>query len=231
MPASTDSPPLTQGLPAALLRNLARVTGDEKHDAAAHSTLDTLWVLYEHVLRLDPWESRDRFVLSKGHGPASYYAVLATRGLVPESWLDDLAGFGSRLGHHPDRTLLPPVEVSSGSLGHGLPIAVGLAKGLDLVGLPSRVHVLVGDAELDEGSNHEAIALAGRWSLGRLSCIVIDNRSATLGWPGGIAARFALEGWATTDVAASDHDALRRALSTSGDAPHLTVVRTAPKGS
>ena len=231
MPSSTGSPPLGQGLPEALLRNLARVTGDEKHEAAAHSTLDTLWVLYEHVLHLDPWESRDRFVLSKGHGPASYYAVLATRGLLPESWLEDLAGLDSRLGHHPDRTLLPPVEVSSGSLGHGLPIAVGLARGMELAGLPSRVHVLVGDAELDEGSNHEAIALAGRWALGRLSCIVIDNCSATLGWPGGIAARFALEGWDTTDVVSADHDALRRALSTSGSAPHLTVVHTAPKGS
>jgi transketolase len=231
MPSSTGTPPLGQGLPEALLRNLARVTGDEKHEAAAHSTLDTLWVLYEHVLRLDPWESRDRFVLSKGHGPASYYAVLATRGLIPESWLDDLAGPDSRLGHHPDRTLLPPVEVSSGSLGHGLPIAVGLARGMELAGLPSRVHVLVGDAELDEGSNHEAIALAGRWALGRLSCIVVDNCSATLGWPGGIAARFALEGWDTTDVVSADHDALRRALSASGSAPHLTVVHTAPKGS
>lgn len=231
MPSSTGSPSLGQGLPEALLRNLARVTGDEKHEAAAHSTLDTLWVLYEHVLRLDPWESRDRFVLSKGHGPASYYAVLATRGLLPESWLDDLAGPDSRLGHHPDRTLLPPVEVSSGSLGHGLPIAVGLARGMELAGLPSRVHVLVGDAELDEGSNHEAIALAGRWALGRLSCIVVDNCSATLGWPGGIAARFALEGWDTTDVVSADHDALRRALSASGSAPHLTVVHTAPKGS
>lgn len=231
-PATTTT---TTGLPAALLRNLARVTGDEKHDAAAHSTLDVLWVLYDRVLRVDPTApdapGRDRFLLSKGHGPASYYAVLATVGLLQEDLLDDLAGLGSPLGHHPDRLLLPGVEISSGSLGHGLPIAVGLARGLDLTGEAGDVHVLVGDAELDEGSNHEAIAVAGRWRLSRLRCVVVDNDSASLGWPGGIARRFELEGWSAAHADASDHDALHAALTAPSDRPHVTVVRTAPKGS
>ena len=228
----TTAPP---GLPAQLLRNLARLTGDEKHDAAAHSTLDVLWVLHSRVLHLDPARpdlpGRDRFLLSKGHGPASYYAVLATLGVLPEDLLDDLGGFDSPLGHHPDRLLVPGVEISSGSLGHGLPLAVGLARGLDLTGEAGTVTVLLGDAELDEGSNHEAIAVAGRWRLDRLRCVVVDNDSATLGWPGGIARRFETEGWSSAHADATDHDALAAALTTASDVPHVTVVRTVRKWS
>src|SRR3712207_4470105 len=103
---------------------LSRLTGDEKHAPSAHSTLDVLWVLYDRVLRISPdtvdAPDRDRFLLSKGHGPAAYYAVLAAKGFIPVEWLDDLAGPASPLGHHPDRLLVPGVEISSGSLGHGL---------------------------------------------------------------------------------------------------------------
>lgn len=117
-----------------LPRLLALATGDEKHDAATTSTLDVLWVLYDRVLHIDPHRpddpARDRFVLSKGHGPASYYAVLAANGFLDIDELRDLAGYDSRLGLHPDRQRLPGVEVSSGSLGHGLPIAVGIALAL-----------------------------------------------------------------------------------------------------
>ncbi len=214
-------------LPDALLERLRRVTGDEKHDSAAHSTLDVLWVLHDRVLDSP---GGDRFLLSKGHGPASYYAVLATRGLIPDAWLEDLGRIDSPLGHHPDRLLIPPVEISSGSLGHGLPIAVGLARGLEIAGETGRIFVLVGDAELDEGSNHEAIAVAARWSLGRLHCIVVDNASASLGWTGGIASRFAVEGWVTADVDTADHDGLAAALSARGSEPRVTVVHTAAKG-
>ncbi|MGL4177057.1 MAG: hypothetical protein ACRCSN_13360 [Dermatophilaceae bacterium] len=87
----------------------------------------------------------------------AYYAVLADRGFVPESWLPGWAAFDSPPGHHPDRNLVPGVEISSGSLGHGLPLGVGTAPGLRAQGLTSRVVVLVGDAELDEGGDHEAL--------------------------------------------------------------------------
>src|SRR6266487_5022965 len=143
-------------------------TGDEKHDWSALSTLDVLWVLYDRVLSPD-----DRFLLSKGHGPTAYYAVLAAKGFIP---VDDLAGFGtfdSPLGYHPDRVLVPGVEISSGSLGHGLPIAVGVA----LAG--RRVVCLVGDAELDEGSNWEAVQWAGRIRLEGLTAVIVDNHSST----------------------------------------------------
>src|SRR5581483_5037418 len=101
---------------------LARLTGDEKHDWSSLSTLDVLWVLHDRVLGPD-----DVFLLSKGHGPAAFYAVLAAKGLLPVEELDRFAAFDSRLGRHPDALLLPPAGIGSGSLGHGLPIAVGRA--------------------------------------------------------------------------------------------------------
>ena len=97
----------------------------------------------------------------------AYYATLAAKGFIPEAWLADWASYDSPLGHHPDRVLVPGVEISSGSLGHGLPLAVGTALGLRAQGIDARVVVLVGDAELDEGSNAEAIALAGALGLDR----------------------------------------------------------------
>src|SRR5581483_10580526 len=180
---------------------LTRLTGDEKHDRSSFSTLDVLWVLYDRVLG-----DRDRFMLSKGHGPAAFYAVLAAKGLVPVEELDGFGSFESRLGYHPDRMLAPGVEISSGSLGHGLGIAVGAA----LTG--RRVFCLVGDGELDEGSNWEAVQYAGRVGLGSLTAVVVDNASATYGWPGGIEARFLGEGWAAERVDGRDHDDLERAL-------------------
>jgi transketolase len=189
-----------------------RMTGDEKHEWAAASTLDVLWVLYDRVLDISPDNvhdpDRDRFLLSKGHGPMAYYAVLAAKGFLDPDALDGWTTFGSVLGHHPDRVLVPGVEISAGSLGHGLGLAVGTALGLRAQGRTARTVVLVGDGELDEGSNHEAIALAGRFGLDRLTAVVIDNGSASLGWPGGIAGRFEVEGWAARTVDGRDHDAL-----------------------
>jgi transketolase len=200
-----------------LRRLVSLMTGDEKHSAAATSTLDVLWVLYDRVLDVGPETitdpARDRFYLSKGHGPMAYYATLVARGFFGEDWLAGWAAHDSPLGHHPDRALVPGVEISSGSLGHGLPLAVGTALGLRAQGLPSRVVVLVGDAELDEGSNHEAIELAGALGLDRLTVVAIDNASSSYRVPGRLRERFALEGWDATDVDGRDHAALEHALT------------------
>ena len=187
---------------------LTRLTGDEKHDWSSLSTLDVLWVLYDRILGDD-----DRFLLSKGHGPAAYYAVLAAKGFIPEEWLDDLAGPDSRLGHHPDRLLVPGVEISSGSLGHGLPIAVGVALALRAGRHPEpRVVVLAGDAELNEGSNWEAILLAPALGLRSLTLVVIDNRSSSIPmtpWE----ERLGSFGWDVAVVDGRDHAALEAALA------------------
>jgi transketolase len=198
---------------------LTRLAGDEKHDVSALSTLDVLWVLHDRVLGPD-----DRFLLSKGHGPAAFYAVLAAKGLIPADALDGFGTFNSMLGYHPDRTLVPGAGIGSGSLGHGLGIAVGAA----LAG--RRVYCLVGDAELDEGSNWEAVQYAGRIGLARLTVVVIDNRSSTYGWPGGIDARFTLEGWSAVRCDGRDHDAIEHAFAAAdGDRPHVVVAEVETK--
>ncbi|MGZ4441952.1 MAG: 1-deoxy-D-xylulose-5-phosphate synthase N-terminal domain-containing protein [Nocardioidaceae bacterium] len=200
-----------------LPRLMSLMTGDEKHDFAATSTLDVLWVLYDGGLDVSPdtvdAPDRDRFYLSKGHGPMAYYAILAAKGFIPQEWLADWTSYDSPLGQHPDRNLVPGVEISSGSLGHGLPLAVGTALGLRAQGLASRVVVLVGDAELDEGSNHEAIELAGALGLDNLTVVVVDNQSSTHNLPGRIERRFATEGWHTAPVDGRDHAVLRAALA------------------
>ena len=214
---------------ADLERLMAMQLGDEKHTRSATSTLDVIWVLYDRVLRIDPLATkdpdRDRFLLSKGHGPMAYYAVLAAKGFIDVDTLRTFGRYDSPLGHHPDRNRVPGVEISSGSLGHGLGIAVGLALGLRARRSPARVFCLVGDAELEEGSNHEAIAYAGRFGLERLTCVVVDNRSSSLGWPGGIASRFAIEGWSTATVDGRDHEALERAFAADhARRPHVVVA-------
>jgi transketolase len=223
-----------------LPRLMTLMTGDEKHGSSATSTLDVLWVLYDRVLRVSPGTvddpARDRFLLSKGHGPMAFYAVLAAKGFVPEEWLSDFGSVDSPLGHHPDRALIPGVEISSGSLGHGLPLGVGMALGQRAQGFTanvdsgSRVVVLVGDAELDEGTNHEAIAYAGATGLDNLTAVVVDNQSATHGWPGGVASRFGVNGWLTHTVDGRDHDAIEAAVrATPAGQPTAVVAVVAPK--
>jgi transketolase len=192
---------------------LQRLTGDEKHDWSSLSTLDVVWALHDGVL-----EEGDRFFLSKGHGPTATYAVLAAKGVVPLELLDGFGTFDSPLGHHPDRRLVPGIEISSGSLGHGL----GMAVGSVLAG--RRVWCLVGDAELEEGSSWEAIQLAGRLGLGALTVVAIDNQSSTHGWPGGLEPRFELEGWDATRVDGHDRDALAAALALPENSPRPRLV-------
>jgi transketolase len=219
-----------------LPRLMTLMTGDEKHSFSATSTLDVLWTLYDRVLRVDPARpddpERDRFLLSKGHGPMAYYAVLVAKGFLNEETLLTWARYDSILGMHPDGTLVPGVEISSGSLGHGLGIAVGMAAGIRLKGLTEpRVFCLLGDAEFDEGSNHEALATAARLELSRLTAIVIDNESSSHGWPGGIEERFAVEGWSTATVDGRDHDAIETALTIPHpNQPHVVVATVEPKG-
>ena len=118
----------------------------------------------------------------------------------------------------------PGVEISSGSLGHGLLLAVGTTLGLKAQELGARVVVLVGDAELDEGSNHEAIELAGGLGLDGLTVVVVDNASSTYNQPGRIEQRFATEGWSTVAVDGRNHAALELALKKHTPGRPLVVV-------
>jgi transketolase len=213
---------------------MRRAGGDEKHAGSATSTFDVLWVLYERVLRIDPAdprsEDRDRFVLSKGHGPVAFYAILAAKGFFPDAWLDGFMARGGRLGSHPDRQQVPGVEASTGSLGHGLPIGVGIAQALRAKGLLApRVVVLCGDAELNEGSNWEAILLAPHLALGNLTLIVVDNHSSSVAmspWE----PRLASFGWDAAVVDGREHEALAAALQRRHDDVPTAVVADIPGG-
>ena len=150
---------------------MPRATGDEKHEESSTSTLDALWVLYDRILRIDPGDPTPRIATgsssARATGPIALYAILAAKGFFPATWLDAFMDHGGRLGSHPDRTLVPGIEASTGSLGHGLPMAVGVALALRAKGLAEpRVFVLCGDAELNEGSNWEAILLAPQHRAG-----------------------------------------------------------------
>ena len=160
--------------------------------------------------------------------------MLAAKGFIPHDWLDDLAGPHSRLGHHPDRLLgarrrdrlrLAGPRSRPGR-GHG---ARAARAG------PHRARACtscVGDAELDEGSNHEAIAYAGATGLAGITAVVVDNQSATHGWPGGIASRFTVNGWTASTVDGRDHDAIEKALRTHEPGrPHVVVATVERKGS
>jgi transketolase len=206
---------------------IARARGDEKHDASSYSTLEAIDVLYE-VMHFDPanpqWEGRDRFILSKGHGPLAFYAVLVQHGFFSAEELERFLTWDGILGGHPDRNRVPGVEASTGSLGHGLPMAVGVAYALRARGADEqRVFVLTGDAELNEGSNWEAILHAGSVGLSNLTLIVIDNRSSTVEL-GDIAAKLAAFAWDAVSVDGRDREALRAAYERRADMPTAIVA-------
>ena len=197
-------------------RLLTYSIGDEKHDPSTHSKLDVLWVLYDRILRYDPKnprsEERDRFVLSKGHGARAFYTILADKGFFPVEELRTFMKFDSILGSHPDRNLVPGVEASTGSLGHGLSMAVGMALALRLKKSDRRVFALIGDGESNEGSIWEAILLAGNLRLSNLTCIAVNNHSSSLDL-GDFAAKFAAFGWAATSVDGRDQAQIYEALA------------------
>jgi len=155
------------------------------HIGSSFSSVDLLVVLYNGVLRIDSarpdWPDRDRFVLSKGHGCAALYAVLAERGFFPLEWLDTFYQNGSRLPGHATHTYLPGVEVSTGSLGHGLSIACGMALAAKRDGKSYRVFALLSDGECDEGSTWEAVLFASHHRLDNLIAIVDYNKIQSLG--------------------------------------------------
>lgn len=155
------------------------------HVGSSFSMIELLLVLYGRALRVDPnrptWPERDRFILSKGHACAGLYAVLAERGFFPRSWLDTFYQDGSRLAGHITHTNVPGVDGSTGSLGHGLPIATGMALAGKRDARGYRVFAVLSDGECDEGSTWEAILFAGHHKLDNLVAIVDYNKIQSIG--------------------------------------------------
>ena len=157
------------------------------HIGGPLSAMDVLVALFFGVLRIRPeepdWPDRDRFILSKGHSAIGLYAVMALRGYFP---IEELATFDhgdSRLQGHPDMTRLPGLEASTGSLGQGLAVGLGIALGCRMRGLPGQTYVMLGDGEMQEGEVWESVAVAARYGLGNLTAIVDRNGLQQYGWP------------------------------------------------
>src|SRR6267378_3094356 len=155
------------------------------HTGSCLSMAELLAVLYGRILRIDParpdWSGRDRFILSKGHACAALYAVLAETGFFPKSWLGTFYQNGSRLAGHVTHAGVPGVEVSTGSLGHGLAIACGMALAAKRDGHGYRVFTMLSDGECDEGSIWEAALFAPHHHLDNLIVIVDYNKIQSLG--------------------------------------------------
>jgi transketolase len=150
------------------------------HVGAAFSAVEILRVLYDDVLRLDPsnplWPQRDRCILSKGHGCLALYVMLADKGFFPEEELWKFCTLDGMLGGHPERGRIPGVEACTGSLGHGLSIGIGFALHARYIGADSRVFVVLGDGECDEGSIWEGALCAGKHKLSNLTAVIDYNK-------------------------------------------------------
>jgi transketolase len=199
---------------------------------------DILAVLYGLVMRFDAempdWKDRDRLVVSKGHAAAIVYAALAEAGFITVEELASYAQNGSRLAGHVTMTV-PGVELSTGSLGHGLPVAAGMALAAKIAKGPSRVFCILSDGELDEGSNWEAIQFAQHSRLSNLVAIVDYNKIQSFGSVAEVSDlhplpdKFRAFNWTVLEIDGHDHQALTAALSEPqpiGDRPVVVIAHT-----
>jgi transketolase len=192
------------------------------HIGSSLSMADLLAVLYESVLRVDPanprWPERDRFILSKGHAAAGVYAALAEKGFIPKEWLRtyycDDGKLCGHISHH-----VPGAEFSTGSLGHGLPVAAGMAVAARRAGKAHRVIVLMSDGDCDEGSTWEAVMFAAQEGLDNLTVIVDYNRVQALGHSKDVIdlepfqAKVQACGWAVKEIDGHDFAQIEKGLS------------------
>ncbi len=193
------------------------------HIGTCLSMADLLAVLYGQVLRVDPARpdlpDRDRFILSKGHGAAIVYAALAERGFFPRERLETYCQDGSNLSGHINHRGVPGVEVSTGSLGHGLSIGCGMALAGKHDGRPYRVFVMLSDGELDEGSNWEAILFAPHQHLDNLVVIVDYNKIQSFGSVAEVlelaplADKWRAFRWAVREIDGHDYGQIENALT------------------
>jgi len=207
----------------------------EGHIASALSILDLLWVLYDRVMRIDPNlpndPSMDRFVLSKGHASLALYAVLSEKCFFPYTELDTFCKYDSKLGGHPDCNKIPGVEASTGSLGHGFPIAVGMSLGSKIQQIDNRIFCLIGDGECNEGTVWESALLAAHHQLSNLCCIVDYNHSTDRALQvGDLVAKFKSFGWDALAIHGHDHEQIYRALIHPHNVRPLAIVAETTKG-
>ena len=214
----------------------AAANAGEGHIASAFSILDILWVLYDRILNLstiqNPYMERDRFILSKGHASLGLYAVLAEKGFFSFSELENsFCKFSSIFGGHPDCNKVPGAEASTGSLGHGLPFAVGIALGYKIKKLPHRIFTLIGDGEANEGTVWESALLAAHHKLNNLCCIIDYNHSTDRALQlNDIVGKFEAFNWATCTINGHDHQEIFNALTKSDKQKPTAIIANTIKG-
>jgi len=231
----------TEKLALKIRRHAVMMThlGKSSHIGSILSIADILAVLYGKVLVKRPeepdWQGRDRFILSKGHAGAGIYAVLAETGYFSVEWLSQHCARGSKLSGHVSHIGIPGVEVSTGSLGHGLSIGVGMAYAAMLDGKKHRVFVLLSDGECDEGSTWEAVLFAAHHRLSNLIAIVDYNKIQSLAPVDEIirlepfADKWRAFGWKVSEVDGHDHGALSECLNitpVTGESPKCIIAHT-----
>ncbi len=203
------------------------------HIASVFSVADVVAVLYAQVMKFDPadpkWDERDRFILSKGHAGASIYIALAENGFFDTAELLTHYGNGSRLSGHVSHAL-PGVDFSTGSLGHGLSAAAGMALAAKQDGKKHRVFAVLGDGECDEGSVWEAALFANHYRLENLVAIVDHNHMQSLDYCEktleleNFGDKWRSFGWSVIELDGHDHDALKNALSDTSNKNHKPTV-------
>jgi transketolase len=202
------------------------------------SIVETLAVLFGEVMRVDPtrpdWAERDKLVLSKGHAGPALYATLSLKGYFPAEMLLELNQVGGRLPSHVDRTKTPGVDMTAGSLGQGLSVAAGIAFGDRLSGFDSRTFCIVGDGELDEGQNWEAMMFAAQYKLGNLTLLVDNNGIQLDGFTsdvinlGNLKAKLEAFGWNVLAVDGHDVNAISAAIKNvkTASVPSAVILST-----
>jgi transketolase len=213
----------------------AAYTSAEGHIPSAFSILDLIWVLYNEVISINENNfsdlNNDRFILSKGHASLALYAVLAYKGFLPKEELATFCKYNSRLGGHPDCTKIPIIEASTGSLGHGFPMAVGLALGSKIQAINNKIYCLIGDGECNEGTVWEAALLAAHHNLSNLCCIVDFNHSTDRALKlGNLSEKFKSFGWFVINISGHDHDAIKNALDSFSKTQPLVIIAETIKG-
>lgn len=230
----TGMSPRSRRLRELVLRALKN--GGRGHVGPALSIIEAMAVLYGDVLNVRPdqpdWADRDRFILSKGHGCLAQFAALADAGFFAVEELDRFCRFDGLLGGHPE-IKVPGVEASTGALGHGLPIGVGMALAARARGLGHRVFVLCGDGEINEGSVWEAALSASKHALSNLTVMVDYNKMQSAGPVAEVqpleplALKWRAFGFDAVECDGHDEDALRAALApAAGDRPQVVICHT-----
>lgn len=214
-----------QAVARTIRRHIVVMIGEAKsgHPGGSLSAVEVLVTLYYDVMRHDPanptWPERDRFILSKGHAAPVLYSVMAECGYVPVDQLNTLRKLGSIYQGHPDRRFIPSLEASTGSLGVGLSLGLGMAEAARLDKSPTRIFVMLGDGEIQEGQVWESAMYGAFHNVDNIVAIVDNNRIQLDGWVKDImgvdplADKWRAFGWNTIEVDGHDIPALQQAFA------------------